>query len=288
MNITPGQARALLRLRGGEELPRSSIAPALRNLLLAKGACRLISSGSARGRLAANLPTFDRVIRDVLRITDLPTLANLPTQRSRTAVAAATAHSKTFRASPLTGGWLLRAVGQAEIRVGDTRHGPHPVGASLYVQAQVLEQVELRCEYWVGVENAETFLRAECLFACTPTNAVFMLRWGWGEYWRGWLGTFAGQVAYLGDYDPKGVAIFADELLPARPDARFLSPPDLPDQLKRGDYGRFHQQESVLPRLTRSSNSQVRTLAKAITQARKGLDQEALSDGVLGVLTTTP
>jgi len=284
MNVTVSQAKTLLRLRSGEWMPRSALPSGLRAVLLEKGACLLESSATGRGRIKAVEQNFDRVVRDVLRVKDLSGLANLSSERTRTDVASVSAHSKTLRANPLRGGWMLRAIGHAEIQVGSLIQTNHPVGCSLFVQKKETSKVRVKGNCLLGVENADTFLRAELLFREIPTSAIIMLRWGWGEYWREWVGAFPGSVGYLGDYDPGGLSIFQDVVLSARPDARFLMPNNLPDLLKRGDHSRFHKQEFILKRLVASTHPDIASALSAIRSARKGLDQESLTNGTLALM----
>lgn len=92
------------------------------------------------------------------------------------------------------------------------------------------------------------------------------------------------RVGYLGDYDPAGLAIFQEVVLSARPDARFLMPDNLPELLKSGDHSRFHKQESILKRLVSSTHPDITLALSAITAARKGLDQEAITNGTLALM----
>ena len=284
MNVTVSQAKTLLRLRSGEWIPRSVLPSGMRTLLLEKGACLLESSVTGRGRIKAIEQDFDRVVRDVLKVKDLSGLANLSSERTRTDVANVSSHSKTVRANPLQGGWLLRAIGHAKIEIGSSIQANHPVGSSLFVQKKETHKVRVEADCLLGVENADTFLRAELLFSEIPSSAIIMLRWGWGDYWREWVETFPGTVGYLGDYDPAGLAIFQDVVLSAHPGARFLVPKNLPELLKGGDHSRFHKQESILKRLVSSTHPDIASTLSAITAARKGLDQEALTNGTLTLM----
>lgn len=283
IGISVAQAKLLLRLRNGESLLCRQFPSTLRDTLLSKGACRRETKGGGLGRLAANDAIFDTFVANILGITDLAAYANMPSDRTRTEVAAVALHSKALKANPLQGGWMLRAIGGGRIFVDGRLHENHPAGSCLFVQKRETAQVRIEAPILVGVENVDTFMRAESLFEVPLSAGIIMLRWGWGEHWKQWVREFAGGIVYLGDYDPKGVAIFHDEILPWCPDARYLIPENLGRLLAKGEPARFHKQESTVARLKTSRHPDVVRAMTAISEARKGLDQESLPDGTISL-----
>ncbi len=278
-NVSPSQARVLLKLQAGEPVPRSALPDWLRQVLLEKGACRREASASGRGRLIAVHEHFDRVVKQVLQIPNLAGFVKLSVESTRTEVAASSAHSKAVNVHPLQGGWMMRAIGQGSVRVGTATHQNHEPGTCVFIRRRETSQVEIEADVWVGVENVDTFFQAESLFRNTLKSAVIMLRWNWNESWRRFMRGHRAKVYYLGDYDPKGLAIFVDEILPSNCDARFLVPSDLDARLKAGASERFDCQQNVWGRIRTTDHPDVSKIASLLSKHRRGLDQEHLTSG---------
>jgi hypothetical protein len=106
---------------------------------------------------------------------------------------------------------------------------------------------------WIGVENAESFLRFESCRGHFPdfdfSHAALVWRWSWGGKWRAWLRERAGKLIWFPDYDPAGLAIFSTHILSCRPDVHLLIPNDRDELLANGNRELFLRQESMLQSL---------------------------------------
>ena len=275
MRLTSQQASVLVRLDGGESIARSALSRALLRVLQASNAVRLERSGSSfvvrgiPGRVAA-------FAGHECGIRDLPGFAALdPETRTRADLARLAGDTKALTINPLDG-IFLRLSGAAEL------HGkplnPTPEGCAHFIAASELPHLSAPTPLWIGVENAESFLRFESCRRHFPEfnfrHAALVWRWSWGGKWHAWLRERAGEFIWFPDYDPAGLAIFSSQILSCRPDAQLLIPNDLDELLKNGNRELFLRQESMLDSLP--ADPGVQAVARAIKCVRKALEQEML------------
>lgn len=265
----------LVRLDAGESIARSSLSRALLHALQASNAVRLERSGSSYvvrgipGRVAA-------FAGHECGIRDLPGFAALdPETRTRADLARLAGDTKALTINPLDG-IFLRLSGAAEL------HGkplnPTPEGCAHFIAASELPHLSAPTPFWIGVENAESFLRFESCRRHFPDfdfrHASLVWRWSWGGKWQAWLRELAGKLTWFPDYDPAGLVIFSSQILSCRPDARLLIPNDLDKLLKNGSRELFLRQESMLDSLP--TDREVQAVASRIKRVRKALEQEMM------------
>ena len=275
MRLTSQQASVLVRLDAGESIARSSLSRALLRALQASNAVRLERSGSSYvgrgipGRLAA-------FAGHECGIRDLPGFAELdPETRTRADLARLAGDTKALTINPLDG-IFLRLTSAAELHGKPLNSTPE--GCAHFIAASELPHLSAPTPLWIGVENAESFLRFErCLRHFSEFNfrhATLVWRWSWGGKWHTWLRERDGELMWFPDYDPAGLAIFSTQILSCRPDAQLLIPNDFDELLKDGNRELFLRQEGMLKSLPAEPG--VQAVASAIKRVRKVLEQEML------------
>ena len=275
MRLTPKQAAMLARLDAGESMARKALSPPILRALQDANAVRLEPSGSSYivrgipGRVAA-------FAGHECGIRDLPGFAALdPETRTRADLARLAGDTKALTINPLEG-IFLRLSGAAEL------HGkplnPTPEGCAHFIAASELPHLSAPTPLWIGVENAESFLRFESCRRHFPDfdfrHAAIVWRWSWGGRWQEWLRERAGKLIWFPDYDPAGLAIFSNQILSCRPDVQLLIPNDLDELLKNGNRELFLRQESMLDSLP--TDREVQAVASRIKRVRKALEQEMM------------
>jgi hypothetical protein len=275
MRLTSQQASVLVRLDAGESIARSALPRALLRALQASNAVRLERSGSSyvvRG-IPGRVGAFAGHECD---IRDLPGFAALdPETRTRADLARLAGDTKALTINPLDG-IFLRLSGAAEL------HGkplnPTPEGCAHFIAVSELPHLSVPTALWIGVENAESFLRFESCRRHFPDfdfrHAAIVWRWSWGGKWQTWLRERAGRLIWFPDYDPAGLVIFSSQILSCRPDVQLLVPNDLDGLLEHGSRKLFLRQESMLDSLP--ADREVQTVASRIKRVRKALEHEML------------
>jgi len=212
-------------------------------------------------------------------ITDLAAFAALdPATRTRADLARVAGDTKALAAHPLDG-IFLRLTDAANL--GGHLLNPTPDGCAHFLAASEISLFSPPAALLIGVENAESFLKFERCSAHFPDldirHAALIWRWSWGGKWQQWLRGLSGTFAWFPDYDPAGLAIFSQQILSSRPDARLLIPKDLDRLLEHGNRELFLRQEHMLASLP--AHGEVQAVADKIKRRRKALEQETLITG---------
>jgi hypothetical protein len=275
MRLTSQQASVLVRLDAGESMARSALSRTLLRALQASNAVRLERSGSSyvvRG-IPGRVSAF---AGHECGIRDLPGFAALdPETRTRADLARLAGDTKALTINPLDG-IFLRLSDAAEL------HGkplnPTPEGCAHFIAASELPHLSVPTPLWIGVENAESFLRFESCRRHFPDfdfrHAAIVWRWSWGGKWQAWLRERAGKLIWFPDYDPAGLVIFSSQIRSCRPDVQLLIPNDLDELLEHGSRKLFLRQESMLDSLP--ADRDVQAVASRIKRVRKALEHEIL------------
>jgi hypothetical protein len=162
--------------------------------------------------------------------------------------------------------------------LGDQRLASTPPGSAIFLSKSKILQLKVKTATLIGIENAECFLKFEKCLSHFPDLAqldvVLVWRWSWGIAWQRWMRRFEGSVLYFPDYDPAGLAIFATQVLPHRPDARLLLPKNLDALLSKGKRQLYLKQEFLLRTLP--WHPDIDAVAKHLRLLRKALEQESL------------
>lgn len=277
MRLTTQQASVMMRLDAGESVARSILSRTLLRALHTWNAVRLERSGPSYvvrgipGRVAA-------FARHECGIRDLPGFVALdPETRTRADLARLAGDTKALSTSPLDG-IFLRLSGAAEL------HGkpmnPTPEGCAHFIAVSELQHLSVPAPLWIGVENAEAFLRFESCRRHFPDfdfrHSAVVWRWSWGSKWQAWLRERAGRLIWFPDYDPAGLLIFSSQILTCCPDVQLLIPNDLDELLENGSRELFLRQESMLDSLP--AHLEVRSVSNRMKRVRKASEQEALID----------
>jgi hypothetical protein len=276
MRLTPAQAAKLAVLSRGESLPKSDIPKRLLLPLRDAHAVRLEKSGSSY--VVRGIPgRFDCVVAQIWGIHDLDALATAnPENRNRAMLADVAGNSKALPTSPMNG-VLIRCLNNCFL--GDVSLGPTPSGSSLLVTMAALSKLRVETEYLISIEGVECFWKFEHALTHFPQlngkSYTLVLRWHWNAAWRDWMRTWKGHFFHFPDYDPAGLGVFVNEILPYRPDARLLIPRNLESTLgERGRSDLYLKQEHLMP--VASNHVEVVHLCKILRQYRKGLEHEHL------------
>jgi len=276
MRLSPAQAAKLSRLARGESVPKSQVPKVILLPLQEGGAVRLEKSGSSyvvRG-IPGKLPSF---VEHHWGIRDLNQFAEaIPESRNRAMLTESAGDSKALPTSPLDG-VFIRSFGSCYLQSQPL--GITPPGSALLITTSELSHLRVETEYLVGVENVECLWKFEKVRKHFPlldgVEFTLILRWHWGAVWQQWLKSWKGKFLYFPDYDPSGLNIFVNEVLPHRGDASLLIPRDFDSILKnQGKRPLYLKQEKYLPLL--SKHVEVAQLCASLRNARKALEQEHL------------
>jgi hypothetical protein len=276
MRLSPAQAARLARLSLGESIPRSEIPKSLLQPLCEAHAVRLEKSGSSYvvrgipGKLAG-------VVERLWGVRDLKafSLAS-PGKRNRAILTSIASDSKILPTSPLKG-IFIRCFGGCQLRGQPL--GATPSGSALLVTMSEIPDLRIEAQCLIGVEGVEGILKFEEAKGYFPElgekSYALVLRWHWNTAWRDWLKSWNGQFFHFPDYDPAGLGVFVNEVLPYRPDARLLIPPELDALLgEHGSCDLYRKQEKLLP--VESKHLEVARLREILRRHRKGLEHEYL------------
>jgi hypothetical protein len=276
MRLTPAQASQLAHLAQGGSLPKSRLTKTLLRPLQEAGAVRLEKSGS--GDLVRGLPGKVEPFAELQwGVRDLQSLAQAgPENRSRESLAQIAGDSKALPNRPLAG-IFIRSFGNCYLRGQPLASTPH--GSAIFISPAQLAGLEIRAATLIAIENPACLLSFEKALPHFPelniSNLALVLRWSWGAAWRHWIQQWKGILLHFPDYDPEGLRIFANEVLPQRPDARLLIPSNLTEFLKeRGSRKLFLSQEYRLPNL--AEHPDILFVKARIEMSRRALEQEKL------------
>jgi hypothetical protein len=275
MRLTTKQASVLVRLDSGESIARSALSRALLLALQASKAVRLERAGSSYvvrgipGRVAA-FAGHECGIRDLRGFATLD-----PETRTGADLARLAGDTKALTINPLDG-IFLRITEAAEL------HGKPlnatPEGCAHFIAASELPHLCASVPLWIGVENAECFLRFESCRRHFPdldfTHASIVWRWSWGGRWQAWLRERPGKLTWFPDYDPAGLLIFSSQIRSCRPDVQLLVPNDLDELLEHGSRKLFLRQERMLDSLP--PDPDVQAVASRIKRVRKAVEHQML------------
>ena len=276
MRLSPAQAAKLARLAAGESLPKSQIPKVLLLPLQAGHAVRLEKSGSSyvvRG-IPGKLADF---VEHHWGIRDLDQFAEVTTEnRNRAMLTEIAGDSKALPTSPLDG-IFIRSFGRCFLR--DQLLATTPQGSALLITTSELPHLRIESEYLLGIENVECLWKFEKVrkhFSLLDgVEITLVLRWHWGAIWQQWLKSWKGKFLHFPDYDPSGLSVFVNEILPHRGDARLLIPRDFDSILEdRGNRLLYLKQEKCLPLFC--EHAEVARLCSSLRSSRKALEQEFL------------
>ncbi len=263
----------------GESLPKSQVPRAVLAPLQGSHVVTMEKSGSSY--VVRGIPgKLERFVEQHWGIRDLEQYAGMTREnRDRATLTAVAGDSKALPTSPLKG-IFLRSFGQCCL--GERDLGQTPPGSALLITLDELPHLRIKTDFLIGVENVECLWKFEAVRQYFPElkNLQFalVLRWHWGEAWARWLTAWKGQLLYFPDYDPAGINIFVNQILPRRNDARLLIPEGFEKLLQdRGNRQLYLKQERIIS--AQCEHVQVAHLRGIFMRIRKGLEQEEfLSD----------
>ena len=282
--LSRGFALNLLRLMDGESVNASTFGS--RKLLKQLEEDRVVSRiASGRNRAVYRCGHPD-ALRNYLRlhlgITDLAAYVELLERDGLDGEDSlqATTSTKMLRRKGMQG-FFIKAFG-VELRMGEQVLPALPDGVEYFISE--FQPLEIPSEALVvGVENPECFQKAARLLPLFPDPPlVFVLRF-YSNRLLDWLGAVQNPYLHFGDFDPAGIAIYANEYVPVlgRDRCRFFVPEHMDRLLEQyGDPELFDRQRHLWPP---SSDFQQRGLIRLIEQISrhgKGLEQEFLLKGM--------
>lgn len=131
-----------------------------------------------------------------------------------------------------------------------------------------------------GHENFREISRQRYLFE--GVKPLFVWRYQNSTAMADWLSMIPNPFIHFGDFDPKGLHIYASEFkskLPGR--GRFLIPPGLENLLiAHGERDLFEQQKKFIPTIEVLNDAELMPLIRMIQQHKKGLAQEILIEAL--------
>lgn len=192
----------------------------------------------------------------------------------------ATTSTKTLRQKGMQG-FFIKSFG-AEMRVGGKVLDALPDGAEVFISD--FQTLEIPADALiVGVENPECFQKAERLLHWFPERAlVFVLRF-YSNRLLDWLVSVQNPYLHFGDFDPAGIAIYANEYVPAlgHDRCRFFVPEQMETLVEQhGDPALFDCQRHLWPPRAGFQQRDLVRLIEIISRHGKGLEQEFLLKGM--------
>lgn len=273
-----GLARNFKRLLEGEEIPKSEFSSTVRESLEACEAIRYRKSGG--GWIAYAVPqSLEVAIKTDWNILDLDVYIEMK-DPNRIQAAHFAGNSKARSSNPFKG-IFARSIG-CDLQIASETLGRSPRGTSHFICYDRISLVKCDCDTIVTIENVDSLTEFEsCLehFPNLPKKLLLVLRWGKENIWIKIAQRLSKPIYHFGDYDPKGIAIYLDEVLKNAPKARLLIPEKYEELLGSvGNASLFDDHHRYIERLSKVENEEAAKAMGPILKHRKGMEQQHLFD----------